>query len=95
MAIEKPRGSATCGTAGQALMELAVGMFALALVVSALCGFSLYIVKSLKAQNSLRSSHGQSSVTDSVELDAFAAQNVFGVKTLKITEKVELPPMGR
>lgn len=95
MAIEKPRGSSTDGTSGQALMELAVGMFALALVVSALCGFSLYIVKSLKAQNSLRSSHGQSSVTDSVELDAFAAKNVFGVKALKIKEKVEMPPMGR
>ena len=32
---------------GQALMELAVGMFALALVVSALAGFAVYIAKSL------------------------------------------------
>ena len=95
MAIEKPRGSATCGTAGQALMELAVGMFALALVVSALCGFSLYIVKSLRAQNSLRSGTGRSSVTDKVEFDDFAAEHVFGGKTLKISEKVEMPPTER
>ena len=36
---------------GQALMELAVGMFTLALVVSALVAFAIYIVKSLEAQN--------------------------------------------
>ena len=36
---------------GQALMELAVGMFTLALVVSALVAFAMYIVKSLAAQN--------------------------------------------
>ncbi len=36
---------------GQALIELAVGMFTLALVVSALVCFALYIAKSLEAQN--------------------------------------------
>ena len=95
MAIEKSRVSALRTARGQALMELAVGMFALALVVSALCGFSLYIVKSLRAQNSLRSGTGRSSVTDKVEFDAFAAEHVFGAKTLKIREKVEMPPTGR
>ena len=43
---------------GQALMELAVGMFAFALVVTALCGFAVYIAKSLKMQNSLRTGAG-------------------------------------
>lgn len=95
MAIEKGPTPALRAARGQALMELAVGMFALALVVSALCGFSLYIVKSLKAQNSLRSGTGRSSVTDKVEFDAFAAEHVFGGKTLKISEKVEMPPTER
>ena len=95
MAIEKSLVSAIRSARGQALMELAVGMFALSLVVSALCGFSLYIVKSLKAQNSLRSGTGRSSVTDKVEFDAFAAEHVFGGKTLKISEKVEMPPTER
>jgi hypothetical protein len=38
----------------QALIELAVGMFAFALVISALTGFAVWIAKSLKMQNSLR-----------------------------------------
>ena len=36
---------------GQALLELAVGMFTLTLLVSALVAFAIYIVGSLKAQN--------------------------------------------
>lgn len=36
---------------GQALIELAVGMFTLALIVSALVCFAIYIAESLEAQN--------------------------------------------
>ncbi len=36
---------------GQALVELAVGMFALTLLVSTLCGFAVFIAKSLSEQN--------------------------------------------
>ena len=75
---------------GQALMELAVGMFALALVVSALCGFALYIVKSLRVQNSLRSSAPQPS-GEKVELGGVLEQ-VTARKHLIIDEKVVLPP---
>lgn len=82
MAIEKRRG--------QALMELTVGLFALALVVSALCGFAVYIAKSLRMQNSLRV--GASSQHDEVEVTDFAAKYVFGSDTLRIHEKVEMPP---
>ena len=39
---------------GQALMELAFGMLTLVIVVSVLCGFTVFIVRSLKAQNSAR-----------------------------------------
>lgn len=75
---------------GQAMVELAFGMFALALVVSALCGFAVYIARSLEMQNSLRV--GDSSQKDTVEVSAFAAQYIFGRQTLDITEKVEMPP---
>lgn len=77
---------------GQALMELAAGMFALTLVVSMLCGFAVYIAKSLAAQNALRASSGGSNAkSDTVAVEAFAAKYVFGKETLKIKEKVALP----
>lgn len=75
---------------GQALMELAVGMFALALVVSALCGFAIYIVKSLRVQNSLRSSAPQPA-GEKVELSGILEQ-VTARKYLIIEEKVVMPP---
>lgn len=76
---------------GQALIELAMGIFALALLVTSLCAFAEYIVKSLKMQNSLRV--GASSQQDQVELNDFAAEKVFGTSILKIREKVEMPSM--
>ena len=82
MAIEARRG--------QALMELATGMFALALVASMLCGFAVYIAKSLKQQNSVRV--GTSSKTETVEVSDFAAEYVFGTGALTISEKVVMPP---
>ena len=75
---------------GQALMELAVGMFALALVVSALTGFAVYIAKSLRSQNSVRSSSKSSDTT--VEVGAFAADWIFGKEKMKVEEKVAMPP---
>lgn len=71
------------------MAELAVGMFALALVVSALCGFALYLTKSLKMQNSLRV--GANSQHDRIEISDFAAQYVFGTPTVPIHEKVVMP----
>ena len=81
MAIEARRG--------QAMVELAAGMFALALVVSALCWFSIYIVKSLRMQNSLRL--GNSSQSDTIKFDNFASKYVFGTEALKIKEDVAMP----
>jgi hypothetical protein len=75
---------------GQALMELAVGMFALALVVSALTGFAVYIAKSLRSQNSVRSSSKSSDAT--VEVEAFAAEWIFGREKLNVGEKAVMPP---
>jgi hypothetical protein len=75
---------------GQALMELAMGMFALALVVAALCGFAAYIVKSLEIQNKMRVGGKRS---DTVEVSSFASEYVFGegAETLKVSEKLVWP----
>ena len=65
-------------------MELAIGLFTLALLVSALATFTLYIARSLEIENNLR---GRSrGATDKIELDSFAAEKVFGVKVLHISE---------
>ena len=85
---------ATRARRGQALMELAVGLFALALVVSALCGFAIYIVKSLRAQNGLRSGGGTSTKSDEVVVGDFESRYVFGRDVLKIDAKVQLPERG-
>lgn len=77
---------------GQALIELAVGMFTIALVVSLLCGFAVYIAKSLRAQNTLRTGNGGShSRSDTVEVGEFAAKYLFGLEVLKVKEKVVMP----
>ena len=77
---------------GQALMELAVGMFALALVVSALCGFAEYIAKSLRAQNELRSRPGSSERSDLFEVQStFSEKYLFGGLVLEIKERVVMP----
>ena len=70
---------------GQALMELAVGMFTIALLLSASFFFVKYIVRSLEIENHLRSS-GQATFSDSIKLDDFAANEVFGLKNLHIME---------
>ena len=70
---------------GQALMELVVGMFTIALLLSASFFFVKYIVRSLEIENHLRSS-GQATYADSIRLDDFAANEVFGLKNLHIME---------
>ena len=72
---------------GQALIELAIGMFALAIVAGALCGFGVYIARSLRAQNELRKG-GVSNVSrsDSVEVDCGYIR-----VTLPVEETVVMP----
>lgn len=71
-------------------MELAVGMFALALVVGFLCVFAVFIAKSLVVQNSLRSSSPQPS-GEKVEFGDFL-RGIAGRHWLIVDEKVTLPP---
>ena len=89
----------------QALIELAMGMFALALVMSALFTFAAYIMRSMEVQRSLRSRVGRSAVNStgdfpiseigsgSVDVEPLAAKYSVGDEKLKIKEKVALPGM--
>ena len=70
---------------GQALMELAVGLFTVALLVSASFFFVKYMARSLEIQNHIRKP-GQGTYADSIKLDDFAANEVFGLKNLHIME---------
>ena len=69
---------------GQALMELAAGMFALTLVVSLLCVFVRYIAKSLQIQNHIRSRTAVFAAR--IPVDKFVAEKAIGVDKLHIKE---------
>jgi len=84
MRIERSLSPRATARQGQALMELAVGMFALAIVVSLLCMFVRYIVKSLNIQNHLRTD--TAIFAAKVEGDPFVTEKVIGVDTLHIKE---------
>ena len=75
------------------MMELAAGMFALALVVSALCGFVVYIAKSLEAQNELRRAGGTAEQNRHLEVERFTSKYVFGSETVEIRERVVMPSL--
>ena len=70
---------------GQALIELAVGMFTAALILGALFSFVSYITRSLEIENHLRKP-GQGTYADKIELDDFASREIFGMKSLHILE---------
>ena len=75
---------------GQALMELTVGMFALALVVGALCAFAIFMANSLEVQNSLRSSSPKMSGGE-VKFDIVLFSGDGDEHVLKIDEHVRMP----
>ena len=75
---------------GQAMMELAAGMFAITLIVSSLCAFAVFMAKSLKVQNSLRSSAPQPS-GEKVPLGDFL-YGIVGQHHLFVDERVSMPP---
>ena len=89
------------------MMELAVGMLAVAIVFSAIFGFLEYIVRSLDSQRELRAKAGTEAMTSSgfdgsyssatesgtVKVEPFAAEYVFGEEEFKIKEQVHIPAM--
>ena len=96
------------GSSGQAFMELALGMLALALVLSALFGFTAYILSSLKMQRHLRADAGRGALNagggdesysskiadDTVEVEPLAATYIFGSSEVEVKEEVHIPAMS-
>lgn len=98
-------GRAMATRRGQAMMELAVGMLALALVASALFAFGDYIIASLDMHRHLRADAGKGALngfgdgyssksdSDTVEVEKLASQYVFGSEEVEISESVSIPNM--
>ena len=96
------------GSKGQAFMELALGMLALALVLSALFGFTVYILSSLKMQRDIRAEAGRGALNsgggeesysskvadDTVEVEPLAATYIFGSSEVEVKEEVHIPAMS-
>ncbi len=93
---------------GQAFIELAMGMLALALVLAATFGFMEYILGSLEMQRTLRAKAGRGAMTsagddgtfvtakdsDVVVVEPMAAEYIFGSEEVEIKEAVHMPTMG-
>ena len=93
---------------GQAFVEMALGMFALALVLSSLFGFTSFILRSLEMQRDLRADAGRHALnapggdeayttrtdSDTVEVEPFAATYVFGSTEVTVSEEVHIPSMA-
>ncbi len=96
------------GLPGQAFMEMALGMLALALVLASLFGFTSYILASLEMQRDLRADAGRGALEagggdesyssktahDVVEVEQFAADYVFGSSEVEVQEEVHIPAMA-
>ena len=96
------------GSPGQAFMELALGMLALALVLSALFGFTAYILSSLRMQRDIRAEAGRGALNsgggeesysskiadDTVEVEPLAATYIFGSSEVEVKEEVHIPAMS-
>ena len=96
------------GLRGQAFVELALGMLALALVLSALFGFTTYILSSLRMQRHLRADAGRAALNaagseetystkidnDTVEVEPLAATYIFGSSEVEVKEEVHMPSMS-
>lgn len=74
---------------GQALMELAVGMLALVMVVSTLCGFCVFMTRSLRAQNSVRtgSSEGEGMVEVGIQIGSHTLEK------MRVREHCQMPQL--
>ncbi|MBQ6135753.1 MAG: hypothetical protein IJI73_00095 [Kiritimatiellae bacterium] len=93
---------------GQAFVELALGMLALALVLAAAFGFMEYILGSLEMQRTIRAKAGRSALNghggdesyasvvehDTVVVEPLAADYIFGETEIEVREEVHIPNMG-
>lgn len=69
---------------GQAAVEFAISLGALALVVGFLCSFAYYIVHSLEVQNSLRGDDPKDGESVEINFGSYSGE-------LKVEEKAVLP----
>ena len=74
---------------GQALMELAVGMLTLTIVVTMLCGFCVFIARSLQAQNSTRAG----STKGNGEVEVGISLGTATIETMKVKEHCQMPAL--
>lgn len=93
---------------GQALVELALGMIAVALVLGGVFAFTHYIIEAMNAQRTLRSDAGRralsgtggdgayasSSVSTTITVSPMAADYIFGSTQVEVKEEVHLPVTG-
>jgi hypothetical protein len=90
---------------GQAFVELACGMFALALVLSAVFSFIRGVAASLDRHRTLRARAGcaalvsnggyaSASAEASVTVEPLAADYLFGRREIRLREEVHMPATG-
>lgn len=93
---------------GQAFMEMAVGMLATALVIATLFGCTYIILDSMNMQRSLRAKAGRAAMTsvggdesyasvedhETIAVETFSAEYLFGSKEVEVREEVHMPVMG-
>lgn len=91
---------------GQAMIEMAIGVFAMTLVLASLLTFAAYILKAMSVHRDLRAKVGRAALTsadgglvvrterESVEVEPFSADYAIGTERLRIQEKVALPGMS-
>ena len=101
-------GTRHCGgRRAQALVELAIGLLAVTLVLSALLGFSRYIVAALSIQRTVRAEAGRKAMTSvglsgslltasrskTVEVSGLSADRLLGARSMTASETVRMPAM--
>ncbi len=93
---------------GQALIELAIGLLAAALVLAGLFGFGRYIIASMDGARTMRAdagvralnamggdgSYASASHVESVAIPELAGERIFGDGRAEIKEEVHIPLMG-
>lgn len=103
MGTDRMPGSRTA----QAVVELALGLFAISLVLAALFAFLHYIVTSMDMSRDVRAkagraamtsqgsaeSYSSSSMSDTVVVSPMAAEYIFGSTQLEVKEEVHIPAM--
>lgn len=93
---------------GQAFIEMAIGMFVLALVLTTIFAYVDVIVKYLAIQRDLRKTAGKSALVsamgqglhfkyskaeDDVPIDAYPARYVFGTDSAHVKDSAAMPTM--